>query len=339
VLSRVREFFREPEAVFWVYVFPILLMVGLGIAFREGAGDPTKLLVRLAAPSPAELELCAAALRAEEGFEVETVAPEALDEPSSRRRPDLFILATSQKLVYKLDTSRPEAHLARLRADRRLQEARGRKDAAVSETVPIVRAGQRYIDWLIPGLVGMNIMGGGIWGVGFVIVDMRMRKLLRRLLATPMRRDHFLLGILTSRLCFLVPELTVLLLVGVFLFGMPVKGSIVAAAAVALTGAAAFSGLGLLIATRARKIETVSGLMNLVMLPMWLVSGVFFSADRFPSELQPLIQALPLTQLNNALRAVVLDGETLWSQWLALGILGAWGVVSFPLALRWFRWE
>ena len=142
-----------------------------------------------------------------------------------------------------------------------------------------------------------------------------------------------------ARLVFIVPELGVLLGAGVLLFGMRIQGSLIAILALALLGAVSFSGLGLLVACRAQRIETVSGLMNVVQLPMWLLSGIFFSADRFPDVLQPLVQALPLTQLNNALRAVVLEGASLGSQAWRLGILAAWGGISFLLALRWFRWN
>ncbi len=141
------------------------------------------------------------------------------------------------------------------------------------------------------------------------------------------------------RLIFFVPEAFILLVAAHLIFGVPIQGSLFSIAVVGLTGAMAFAGLGLLAASRARRIETISGIMNLIMLPMWLCSGIFFSAERFPGFMQPFIQALPLTQLINALRAVILEGQSLFSQGLPLAILGAWMGVSFVLALRWFRWS
>jgi ABC transporter DrrB family efflux protein len=199
--------------------------------------------------------------------------------------------------------------------------------------------GSRYIDFLIPGLLGMNLMGSGMWGVGFVIVDMRVRKLLKRLVATPMRKSDFLMSMIGARLIYVIPELVIVLGAGVMVFGIVIRGSLLSILALCFLGAMTFSGLGLLVASRAQRIETISGLMNLVQLPMWLFSGIFFSSERFPAAFQPLVQALPLTQLNNAFRAVILEGASLTSQIRSLSILALWGGISFFLALRWFRWN
>ena len=223
--------------------------------------------------------------------------------------------------------------------DAALQKAAGRQDPVRTRERIITEPGARYIDFLIPGLLGMNLMGGGMWGIGFVIVDMRIKKLLKRMIATPMHKSDFMLAMIVSRLAFMVAEVILLLFFGFFAFGMIIQGSIASIIAVAFFGSMCFTGMGLLVASRAQKIETVSGLMNLVMLPMYVVSGVFFSAERFPKVFQPFIQALPLTALNDALRAVILEGANLASQSLKLAIIAAWGVISFLLALRWFRWN
>ncbi len=235
-----------------------------------------------------------------------------------------------------LDPRRPESLSARYQVEAQL--LRG-ASAPLIETEPVEEPGSRYIDFLLPGLMGMNLMGGGLWGVGFVVVDMRVRKLLKRFLATPMRRDDFMLAILSARLMFMLPEMILLLLVGWLGFGVPVRCGPLTLAVVILVGAAAFSGIGLFVACRANKIETVSGLMNLVMLPMWLLSGTFFSSKRFPDFTQPFIQALPLTQLNDALRETMLEGASLADVGFRLLILVAWTVIPFYLGLRWFRWQ
>jgi ABC-type multidrug transport system permease subunit len=204
----------------------------------------------------------------------------------------------------------------------------------------VTKPGRRYIDFLFPGLIGINIMGGGLFGVGFVLVDMRVRKLFKRLMATPMRHSDFLLSLLVSRLLFLVPEMLSLLLVGTFAFGVPVYGSWFSVILIILIGAAAFSGIGLLLGSRTEKTETMSGFINGLMLPMYILSGVFFSSKRFPEAVQPFIQALPLTQLIEALREVMLEeGTTLLDVWWRLAILLAYAVVTFYLALRWFKWR
>ncbi len=199
--------------------------------------------------------------------------------------------------------------------------------------------GNRYIDFLLPGLLGMNLMGGGLFGVGFVLADMRIRKLLKRFLATPMKRRDFLVSVMMSRMLFTVPEVFVLLLFGWLVFGVKNQGSIGSLLFLIVFGAASFSGLGLLIASRAKTIETVSGLMNLVMLPMWLLSGVFFSAERFPDAMRPFIQLLPLTAINDALRGVMLEGKSLTELIPEILVLAAWGGISFAVALTIFRWQ
>ena len=335
-LTRLREFYREPEAVFWVYGFPVLLALGLSFAFASREPEPAVVDVQ---GTPADS--AAAAVRqflADEGMVVEIH-----DEATARRRlrdgkTALVLVPEGDKFVCLHDPRRPESLTARYQVEALL--LRGPQSAARRfEPVSVEDVGNRYIDFLLPGLLGMNLMGGGLWGVGFVMVDMRVRKLLKRLLATPMRRGDFLLAVLSSRLTFMLPEMLFLLLIGFFGFGVPLRGSVLTLVVVILTGAAAFSGLGLLIACRADKTETISGLMNLVMLPMWMLSGIFFSSKRFPDVVQPFIQALPLTQLNDALREVMLEGASLGQVGWRLAILAAWAVIPFALGLRWFRWQ
>jgi ABC-type multidrug transport system permease subunit len=250
-----------------------------------------------------------------------------------------LVVVPGDPVTYVFDPSRPESALARARVDDVLQRAAGRQDPVRIADTRVTEPGSRYIDFLVPGLLGLNLMGGSMWGVGFVIVDMRVKKLLKRLAATPMARADFLWSLAGSRLLFMLPELAVIMATGVLLFGMPVRGSGMAVLALAVLGAASFAGLGMLAACRAQRIETVSGLMNVIMVPMWLLSGTFFSSERFPDLLQPLVQALPLTQLNDALRAVILEGATLPSQGWRVLALAAWAVVPFALSLRWFRWH
>jgi hypothetical protein len=246
---------------------------------------------------------------------------------------------TDGGVVYHYDPTRAEANLARAAVDDVLQRAQGRVDVFEPKDALVQEPGSRYIDFLIPGLIGLNTMGGGLWGIGFFLVNMRIGKLLKRFAATPMPRQDFLLALLGSRLTFLLPDVTVLLLLGRLVFGMPIRGSLLTLAVVVVVGALAFAGIGLLVASRAETTETVSGLMNAVMIPMWLLSGVFFSSERYPAAMQPLIQALPLTQLTSGLRAVILEGVGLESLVPHLLILSAWAIGTFWVALRIFRWS
>lgn len=332
--ARIRELLREPEAVFWVFVFPILLTSILALAFRSR--PPEGLPVAVVAGSNAEAR--AAALSASPDLEPTVLSAEEAERALARGRVVLTI-STGDPPTYQFDPTQPDSRAARLAVDDALQRAAGRADAFAPVRAEVTEPGRRYVDFLVPGLLGMNLMGTGMWGIGFALVMARNGNLLKRLVASPARRSHILAAQIASRLVFLVPEAGVLLLFAHFAVGVPLRGSLVLLAGVAMLGALAFSGLGLLAAARPRTIEGISGIMNLVMVPMWVLSGIFFSTERFPAVMQPLVQALPLTALNDALRALMLDGAGLASVGSELAILALWGVLSFGLALRFFRWQ
>jgi ABC-type multidrug transport system permease subunit len=304
LLTRLREFYREPEVLFWVYGFPLLLALGLGIAFLNRKPEPTQVDVQ-ASPGA---EALAEKLRAQH------LVVEILDEEQCQRRrltgkTMLYVVPHPDGgLKYVYDETQPESRSAYFQVDAALLRAKASN--WTPEENPTPEPGNRYIDFLLPGLLGMNLMGGGLWGVGFVIVDMRVRKLLKRLLATPMKRSHFLLSVLAGRMTMMLPEMLLLVLAGYYVFDVPIRGNPLTLALFVFLGAGAFAGIGLLLASRTDKTETISGLINLVLLPMWLLSGTFFSSKRFPDVAQPIIQALPLTQLNNALREIMLEGAT-----------------------------
>jgi ABC-2 type transport system permease protein len=337
-LARLREFFREPEAVFWVYGFPIVMALLLGIAFRERPVEKITVDVQ----SGQHASAAQSALGEIKKFDVKTCDEAACRTRLRTGKTDLVIVSNegvTPAFDYLFDPTRRESELARKEVDDALQRASGRKDSFVSNDREFKEPGGRYIDFLVPGLLGMGIMGGGLWGVGFVTVDMRIRKLLKRFLATPMKKTHFLIAVMISRMFFLIPEVVILVAFAAIAFGVKVYGSYLGMALLVLLGATAFSGLGLLVASRAKTIEAVSGLMNVVMLPMWILSGIFFSSSRYPEVAQPFIKALPLTALLDALRAVMIDGATVFSQGPQIVILAVWAVLSFTVALKIFRWQ
>ncbi len=336
--ARLLELKREPEVIFWVFGFPILLALGLGIAFRNRPADVMPVAIIAGPRAQQALSLLKGSPRGS------SIRADILDEQQAQQgfrlgKYDLVIAPDGKEgFRYRYDPARPESVLSRALVDDALQGGAGRKDPVPTSAVVSSEPGSRYIDFLIPGLLGMNLMNSGMWGIGFALVDMRQRKLLKRFVATPMRRSDFLLALTSSRLVLMVIEIVLLLSLGVLVFHMRVLGSLFSILLLATIGAVTFGGLGLLTASRAQKIESVSGLMNLVMMPMWIFSGVFFSAERFPALLQPFIKMLPLTALNDALRATILQGASLTAQSGRLLILVLWGGISFALALRWFRW-
>jgi ABC-2 type transport system permease protein len=336
VVVRTKEFLRETEALFWVFGFPLLLALALGFAFRAKA--PDKILIGVAA-GPHAQERAAALAKSP------VLQPRIMPLEEGRlalRRGKISLLveeAGDGAPLYRYDPTRPDSRTARIEADDALQAAAGRWNVLHAREERVTQQGSRYIDFLMPGLVGMNLMSTGMWGMGFAIVNSRMRKLLKRLVATPMRKSHYILSFFLGRLIWLIIEVVLLVAFGWIVFGVRVNGSIAVLTLLCFIGGYAFSGIGLLLSSRVKTIEAISGMMNLVMMPMWICSGVFFSYERFPDAVKPLIRALPLTALNDALRAVINDAAGAAQIAQQLAILAAWGIVGFFVGIRIFKWQ
>ena len=331
-LTRIREFMREPEAVFWALLFPILLTTGLGIAFRNHGVD----VLNVGATDP----VVAQSLQRQAGLAVTTFTP--AQGRDALRTGKVALLAGrggNGTVVFEFDDTNPDARAARALADEAVQRAAGRTDPVAVQDRMLREAGSRYVDFLVPGLVGLGILSNALWGLGFSIVDARRRHLTKRLLATPMPRRDYLLSYLLWRMLILWAEVGVPVGFGVIAFGVPVRGRLLDLVVLCVLSSLSCSALGLLLASRARTIEGISGLVNLVQVPMWILSGVFFSARRFPAVVQPFIAALPLTAIVDALRAHMLQGASLAQVAPQIGVLTGWLVVCFALALKLFRWR
>ena len=332
---RLRIFFREPGTMFWTFGFPVVLSIVLGIAFRNRDPEPVVVAVEVSARA----EHARAILAAAPDVKV-TIAP--ADEAVAALRTgkvSLVVVANDAGYTYRFDPTRPESRLARAVTDDALQRGEGRADTFSARSQVSTEPGSRYIDFLVPGLIGLGLMSTGLWGIGFVLAEMRTKKLLKRFLATPMRRSDFLLSFLLVRAVMLPFELVPLLTFTHFAFDVGVRGSVLALAATALLGGVCFAVIGLFIASRAENPQVVSGLINIVSFPMYLGSGVFFSASRFPDRIQALLRWLPLTALNDALRAVMIDGASFGAIADKLAVLAAWTAVCFVLAVRLFKWR
>jgi ABC-type multidrug transport system permease subunit len=334
--ARIVTFVREPEALFWVFAFPVLMALALGIAFRNQGPQLSRVGVER---GPAAVATAGALERSPD---LEVVLIDPAEAATALRRGRIAVLVRIPddgipELVY--DPTRPETRLAHLATIDALERGAGRVDTLTVRSDTQVQPGSRYIDFLIPGLIGLNLLGTGMWAIGFAIANARQQGLLKRMIATPMRKGHYLLAFMLSRLVWLVLEVAAVQSFGWFAFGVAMRGSWAGYVVVCLTSALTFSALGLLVASRTRTIEGASGLMNFVMMPMWLLSGVFFSSERFPGAMQPLIKALPLTATNDALRLLGNEGATLVAVAPQVAVITLWGVVSFVVALRLFRWH
>jgi ABC-2 type transport system permease protein len=330
-MVRFKLFLREPEAIFWIFCFPILLAMGLGIAFRNRPAD----VLQVGATTPQLTQ----ALAADKGLTAVTLDEQAGTHALATGNILLLAIQRADGVAYKYDDTNPDARTARLIADRAVQTAAGRHEAVHADNELVHETGSRYIDFVVPGLLGMNLMGSAMWGLGFSIVDSRQKKLLKRLVASPMPRWEYLASFLLSRLAMLVIEVAAFLGFARLVFGVPFRGSLIELGFLCVMTSLVFSALGLLAASRAKTMEAVSGLMNLVMLPMWILSGVFFSASRFPALIQPVVRALPLTAAIDAMRGNMLQGMNLGQMIIPVATLLAWFVVPFAVSLRIFRWR
>jgi ABC-2 type transport system permease protein len=354
--ARLREFVREKGTIFWVFGFPLLMAIALGLAFRSTPPERPRIAL-VAAPdlaldsrqpdsgqpgSERAGSVQARSVRAlleSPRLQAESMSRERAQRELARAKVDLVVDWDGERPVYRFDPLQQRSALARALAADEQERALGRADRLQLVEAPVSERGERYIDFLLPGLIGMNLMGSSMWGVGYSLVVARKRRLLRRYAVTPMRHSHFLLSYFLSRSFFLLIELAVLVTFGWLAFGVTVRGNPALLVLVAFTGAASFAGLGLLIGARVENTEAASGWMNFVQLPMWILSGTFFSYERFPGWLQTPARLLPLTALNDALRGVFNEGSSLWELRQPYLVLGVWCVVSFVVSARLFRWQ
>jgi ABC-2 type transport system permease protein len=333
-LARLREFWRDPGALFWTFGFPLVLAVSLGLAFRT---QPAPVLNVALVCEPQCTDLLHPLSRSAE-LALTTLPEHEAMTALRRAKLDLVLIPRGPNtLEYHFDPTRPEGKAARASAELAIDPNPTPRLRAVelASTLP----GARYIDFLLPGLLGVNLMSSSVWGISFSIVESRRRKLLKQLSATPMRKRDYLAAIMLSRLMFVSFEVFAILGFGTLVFAVPVRGSWLAAWLLAMLGSLAFTGLALLVSARARSIEAVSGWSNLTTLPMWLLSGVFFSYERFPEWLWPALRCLPLTALNAGLRAIVNDGRTLSTLGFEILVLIGWSALTYATALRIFRWQ
>jgi ABC-type multidrug transport system permease subunit len=335
---RLRTCYRDPAVLFWMFVFPVLAMLALGLAFRPGVPGPftvgvlgSDARVKAAVASAPELQV-----------RVLADADEA-DRALGRGEVGLVVVAADPPR-YRFDPTRESALIARLLVDRQLLAASGRPPVHVV-LEPVDRPGIRYVDFFVPGLIGMQYMNTLLLGVGYSLVEMRARRMLRRFVVTPMPRYQLLLAQLTSRLFLAWIMSAWLLAIGHFVFGVQIRGSLLDVALLVLLGGFAFAGISLAVAARLTSSETALGVVTVISVPMVLFSGVFFSSSGFPFSTSGMpdwirvpASVLPLTIFNDSLRALVNEGDRLASMPGAVAALAAWGLVPFVIALRTFKW-
>jgi ABC-2 type transport system permease protein len=364
ILAHFKEIIREPGVIFWGIVFPILMALGLGIAFTkkgdqirtvaviEKSNNITTQLNTLDQIFKQQGKIVPAGKQLPTRYEF-TLRNEKTGNVTFRFTPtdwesamillkrgniDLILELDGKNIRYHFDPLKPEAQLLYLQLSKHLDSPPETITRTEEEIAPLTLTGTRYIDFLIPGLIAMGIMMSCLWGISYGIIDKRSKKLLRRMIATPMKRSWFLISLVTVRAGMNFLEAVLLFLFAWLFFHISIQGNILALAIMFITGNIAFSGIAILASCRTANTEIGNGLINVVVLPMMILSGIFFSYHNFPEWSIPFIQKLPLTLLADGIRSIFIEGAGLSDIYFPSMILGTVGILFFTVGLKIFKW-
>jgi ABC-type multidrug transport system permease subunit len=362
-LAYAREITREWGVLFWGIGFPILMALGLGIAFTKKA-DVVRRIAVIENAATLSRESRIGSFMEERARKTEpaedgtpryecTIASERLgnttfvfertswDRATALLKRGNIAVAIDERdgrIEYHFDPKNSDAHLSYLKLSRLLDGVGAAAAAGDENIVPLTASGTRYIDFLIPGLMAMGIMMSSLWGMSYGLVEKRTKKLLRRMVATPMKKSHFLVALMTVRLGMNLVESGLLFLFAFLVFGTTIQGSLGALFIIFIAGNVAFAGIAILTSARTSNTEVANGIINIVSLPMMVCSGVFFSYHNFPEWSIPYIKAFPLTLLADGIRSIFIEGAGYAEISVAALVLFAVGIVTFVAGLRAFRW-
>ncbi|HLN55454.1 MAG TPA: ABC transporter permease [Bacteroidales bacterium] len=362
-LSQSREIIREPGVLFWGIVFPILMSLGLGLAFTK-KGDVIRKVAVITDSRVNENPVITSFLAekcekndtsAEDSwryrykitddklgnsvfmfYEMEWVDAMKL---LKRGTMNVLIAASPDSVEYHFDPMNSDAELTYLKLSSVI--GYGEVHASIPGTVirPLTTTGTRYIDFLVPGLITMGVMMSCMWGISYTVIEKRSKKLLRRLVATPMRKSHFLIALITVRIVMNVIESLTLLVFAIIVFKMRIQGDLTSLVLVYLAGNVAFAGLAVFVSSHTASTEVGNGLINAVVMPMMVLSGIFFSYQNFPDWSHGFIKALPLTMMTDSFRSIINEGSGLLDVALPIVILLTIGAVLFSAGLKIFKWH
>jgi ABC-2 type transport system permease protein len=364
-LANFKEMLREPGVLFWGIVFPILMSLGLGIAFNtksdvirkigiigntDSIFKDTSLLIHkfLAVKtikSYNEKEKTDNYLFRIENkklgntnfhFRILTWNDAVME--LKRGKISLVMEEKNDSVNYLFDPANPDAQLTYIR----LSQIFGSRDFVSDENdvniKPLTLEGTRYVDFLVPGLIAMGIMMSIMWGVSYTIIERRSKKLLRRMVSSPMKKSHFLISIIAVRVCMNFIEGCLIFFFAFLVFGIRIQGSLPALLLVFISGNIMFSGLAVFISSKTSKTEIGNALINLVVMPMMLLSGIFFSYHNFPDWMITVIQKLPLTMVADDIRSIFIEGAGIAQIATHCLILCLGGIIFFTAGIRIFKW-
>lgn len=340
VAMQFRMFYREPSVIFWAIGFPVLMAWVLGIAFSNKGELKKNVLVINAENAAAGSKFSGSkTIGKKDGTDIKihfikTDKENALTS-IKRGEANLVTELRNDSTLYYFDPVNADAQLTYLLLEK---ELKSNQIGSNSKVVKLSKTGSRYIDFLIPGLIAMGIMNSCIWGIGWNLIEFRMKKLLRRMVATPMKKSYFLISQFITRSLIGLFEAFVLYIFAYFYFGITIEGSLAALLIIYIAGTIAFSGIAFLVSSRVEKSESGNGLVNVVIMPMTILSGVFFSYHNFPDWAIPVIRTLPLTLLADTMRSIFLENIGVEKILLPAGLLTLTGLVFFAVSLKVYKW-
>jgi ABC-type multidrug transport system permease subunit len=357
IAIRYKEFIREPGIVFWTIIFPILMAWGLGMAFTGNGDLPTSIaLIESQHTTNNTFQEFLESASTQTNEEGNTFFAKKLDNEElgtstfhfyptdsagavqmlKQGKSQLTLKEKPDSLIYIFDPHNSEAKLAYLVLNAAIENKQTRHTMA--EIRPLTTVGTRYIDFLVPGLLALGVMNSFLWGISYALIDMRVKKLMRRLVATPMKKSHFLISHFFARISLAFVEAFILIGFSKYFFDIKLEGSWVAFFLIFLAGNLAFTGIGVLISSRTSNSRVGTGLINVISLPMTILSGIFFSYHNFPDSIVKIIELLPLTILADNIRSVFIEGAGVVQVLPGTIILTSLGLVLFTIGLRIFKW-
>jgi ABC-type multidrug transport system permease subunit len=367
VIAHFKELIRQPEVIFWGFIFPILMSLGLGIAFSQKT-DIVRSVAVIEKNNPSDTSRQHSIIDDFLNVHGDAIDPAhnkgaqrklALSDKRIGNTIFLFVKKDWQdailllkrgsvgvimeeadgRIIYHFDPLNIDAQLSYLKLSNAFARPATGVEDNHEEVKPLTVRGTRYIDFLIPGLISMDLMMSIMWGMSYGMIERRSRKLLRRMVATPMKKSHFLAALMFVRIAMNFIESALLVLFAYLVFDVTIQGSAGALCLVFLAGNIAFGGIAIFVSSHTANTETGNGLINAVVLPMTVLSGVFFSYHNFPEWSIPFIQKLPLTLLADGIRSVFIEGAGIKEIILPSAILSAVGAVFFTVGLKTFKWH
>ncbi|TFG42153.1 MAG: ABC transporter permease [Bacteroidia bacterium] len=359
------EIAREPGVLFWGIIFPILMSLGLGLAFTKKSDLVRKVAVirssEISVKATSELSMF---------LEMNCIKQQPESKEDSRWQYELKNdkLGNTLFLFYELDwneamvmlkrgtvslilqsnNGKTEYHFDPVNADAELRYLELRNIISSREIIyaennseikPLTVTGTRYIDFLVPGLITMGVMMSTMWGISYGIIEKRAKKLLRRLVATPMKKSHFLIALITVRVTMNFIEALVLVVFALIAFNISIQGSISALILIFIAGNIAFAGIAVFVSSHTSNTEVGNGLINAVVMPMMILSGIFFSYQNFPDWSVRIIRALPLTTMTDGVRSIFNEGAGYNEVVIPILALSVIGILFFSAGLKIFKWH